>query len=596
MMVIKRIASSLRAKLLLMFVILTCFPLISVGLISYHKSYTAVYNNGKASAMLTGEQLAAGMDSLFKDTAKLLELEKNPSVLQFLFSQINTYEDAKDILNTMASYRQTYQYNDVLNITMINLYGRGISERKGVFQLEHNVLSHPHLSYLLRHPDEVLNIPPSDAAPIGRLDGSQDDGKQVISMIATVKQRITHEVIGFIIIDLDSRTMSQLSHTNDISKGGYFFIVDQAGKPIFIPNTASLLEPESIRPLLNGTEDHMTLTLEGKSLFVFASPLATAGWGLIGVIPLQSVAAEAGSIRQLIVVSVVLSIAFAITLHYFITRRLTRPIRRLKKNMQLAASGHLEAKVTPEGSDEIADLGTSFNTMLVQIRYLLNQRIKEQQAMKKAELRALQAQINPHFLYNTLESIIWMAEAGKKEHVITLVQSLSRLFRISLSQGKDWIPVAKEVEHLQSYLTIQQMRYRDILNYEINVSPEILEYSILKMTLQPLVENALYHGIKNKRGQGSIRIEGRLDSNSHLIFTVEDNGVGMSEERLEQLVKQLDVSEPPEQTGNEVSGGFGLYNVHQRIHLYYGEVYGVRVESIHQEGTRVTVRVPCRTR
>jgi two-component system sensor histidine kinase YesM len=260
--------------------------------------------------------------------------------------------------------------------------------------------------------------------------------------------------------------------------------------------------------------------------------------------------------------------------------------------MQLAASGFLEAKVSPAGNDEISDLGRSFNIMLGKIRMLLDQSIKEQQEMKKAELKALQAQINPHFLYNTLESIIWMTEAGKKEQVIQLVKSLSTLFRISLSKGKEWITIGKELEHLQSYLTIQQMRYRDILSYQIEIDSLLHPFPILKMTLQPIVENAIYHGIKNKRGQGSVTVRGYAEDNKNIIWVVQDNGVGMSEARLEKVRSYLNEVETPTETGNEVSGGFGLHNVHQRIRLYYGESYGVEVDSKETKGTTVTIRIP----
>ena len=230
--------------------------------------------------------------------------------------------------------------------------------------------------------------------------------------------------------------------------------------------------------------------------------------------------------------------------------------------------------------------------MLGKIRKLLEQSIQEQQEMKKSELRALQAQINPHFLYNTLESIIWMAESGKKDQVIRLVQSLSTLFRISLSKGKDWITIQKELEHVQSYMVIQQMRYRDILEYDICVASELYSYPILKMTLQPIIENAIYHGIKNKRGKGLVQVRGFIDEGRDILIVIEDNGIGMSETRLEELKFALSQPHPPEETGKEVSGGFGLHNVHQRLRLYYGEAYGVQVNSKEREGTTVTIRIP----
>lgn len=593
----RKITSSLRAKLLTMFVILTCLPLIVVGLISYHKSYNTVFNNSKAATMMLATQLATDIDNVFIDTKKLLELEKNPNVLHFLFSQTDSNLDAREILQTMSSYRQTYQYDGVLNITMINLYGRGISERKGVFQLSKNALRNPHFDYLIQHPEAVLNIPPNDPASIDPLDGFQYKNHNMISIVSTVKQRVTHEVIGFIIIDVDDNIIKKFSDNVIIGKSGFFYVADNKGNAIFLPSKAAnhtkWLENKYIASIIENKNKDYVDSSEGKPEFIVTSPSTSTGWNIVGVVPLQEIVEEANSIRQLIIISVMLSIVFAITLHFFVSTRLTRPVRILKNKMQLAASGFLEAKVVLTGTDEISDLGSSFNIMIGKIRMLLDQSIKEQQEIKKSELRALQAQINPHFLYNTLDSILWLAQSEKKDQVVQMVMALSKLFRISLSKGKDWITFETEIEHLQSYLTIQQMRYRDILDYEIAIDSSLNSLLILKMTLQPIVENALYHGLKNKRGKGLIRITAKIEDDDNFLIVVEDNGKGITEERLQQLRKDLMEPQTPKETGNEVSGGFGLHNVHRRIRLYYGEAYGVQIDSMAGEGTIVSIRIPC---
>ncbi|WP_235550527.1 cache domain-containing sensor histidine kinase [Paenibacillus sp. Soil750] len=593
----RKITSSLRAKLLTMFVILTCLPLIVVGLISYHKSYNTVFNNSKAATVMLATQLATEIDNVFTDTKKLLELEKNPNVLHFLFSQTDSNLDAREILQTMSSYRQTYQYDGVLNITMINLYGRGISERKGVFQLNKNALRNPHFDYLIQNPEAVLNIPPNDPSSIDPLDGFQYKNHNIISIVSTVKQRVTHEVIGFIIIDVDDNIVKKFSDNVIIGKSGFFYVADNKGNAIFLPSKAAnhtkWLENKYIASIIENKNKDYVDSSEGKPEFIVTSPSMSTGWNIVGVVPLQEIVEEANSIRQLIIISVMLSIVFAITLHFFVSTRLTRPVRILKNKMQLAASGFLEAKVVLTGTDEISDLGNSFNIMIGKIRMLLDQSIKEQQEIKKSELRALQAQINPHFLYNTLDSILWLAQSEKKDQVVQMVMALSKLFRISLSKGKDWITFEKEIEHLQSYLTIQQMRYRDILDYEIAIDSSLHSLLILKMTLQPIVENALYHGLKNKRGKGLIRITAKIEDEDNFLIVVEDNGKGITEDRLQQLRKDLMEPHTPKETGNEVSGGFGLHNVHRRIRLYYGEAYGVQVDSIEGEGTIVSIRIPC---
>lgn len=593
---IKRwISSSLRAKLLALFIVLTTIPLMTVGVISYQKSYHSVSSHSKASSMLQADMLGTNIDNMFKDTERLLELSKNPMVIHFLISQSETYEEAKDILRTFDLYRDTYKYDNVLNISLINLYGKGISERKGIFQTHINPLRNPHFQTLAENPDKVLRIPPALISSLDRIDGFTYEDRGVISIMAAVRQQITHEVIGFITVDLDDSFIKSFCDSVKIGKTGFFYILDQNRNPIYLPPTGNSdwrIVQETEFPISDqpGGDDGFVLRTGGQPRFIVHTASAITGWTIIGIAPLQEIVAEANSIRQLILVSVLLSIVFAITLHYLLTRRLTRPIQLLQHKMRLTASGYLEAKVKPVGTDEIADLGQSFNIMVEKIKELLEQSIRKQQQLQKAELRTLQAQINPHFLYNTLDSIVWMAEAGKSEGVIQLVKALSDFFRTSLNKGRDWVMIRTELAHAQSYLVIQQMRYRDILEYHIEVDPELLEYPILNMTLQPLIENALYHGIKNKRGKGLIVIGGYSDA-SAVILTVKDNGIGISPEHLAELRQQL---EQPIQSQEEESteGGFGLQNVHQRLRLYFGSEYGVRLESIAGEGTTIFVRIP----
>ncbi|MFC5468564.1 sensor histidine kinase [Cohnella suwonensis] len=602
MNIVGKITSSLRAKLLTMFVILTSIPLVAVGLVSYQKSFNTVSGHSKAATMLVADRLARDIDVLFQDTGRLLELEKSPQVLRFLFSQSETYDDAKYLLKTFDLYRQTYTYESVLNITMINLYGRGISERKGVFQLDHNPLRNPHFTTLMKTPMAVLNIPPSEASELDRLDGFLYPERNVISIIATVKQPITHEVVGFIVIDIDDSVVKRFIDNVAIGKTGFFYVTDAKGESIFTPSLLS--DPEQTRGDIDWknyagvARDSFVDSSVGKPKFVVFATSQETGWKIVGSAPLQEIVEDANRIRQLIIVSVVLSIVFTITLYFFITSRLTRPIQLLKSKMRQAATGYLDAKVKPSGRDEIADLGSSFNIMLEKIKMLLEQSIREQEQIQKAELRTLQAQINPHFMYNTLDSIVWMAEAGKNEQVIQLVQALSRFFRISLNKGRDWISIKVELDHVQSYLVIQKTRYRDILDYEIDVDPKLQVFPILKMTLQPLVENAIYHGIKNKRGKGLIRIGAAIEQAQDIVLFVEDDGIGMKPERLDQLRARLDepresgYAEDDQDDGVPGLGGFGLQNVHQRLKLYFGERYGLHIDSEENVGTRISVRIP----
>jgi two-component system sensor histidine kinase YesM len=282
------------------------------------------------------------------------------------------------------------------------------------------------------------------------------------------------------------------------------------------------------------------------------------------------------------------AVCFSVLAAWGISRSIYNPIKKLHDVTTTITKNDLQALVTSDNVDEITELGMSFNIMIGKIRELLDAKIKEQENLKKAELRALQAQINPHFLYNTLDTIIWMAESKRTDEVIEIVRALSSFFRISLSKGKDWITVGEEIERTRSYLTIQKMRYRDIMDYEIQVDEEVRDNTILKLILQPLVENALYHGVKNKRSGGTIIVRAKRKNQDEVLLEVADNGIGFTSAKLAQVQAELN-----DDSGEiKLESGFGIDNVNKRIKLYYGKQYGLSINSEHYTGTCVTLVIP----
>ena len=290
-------------------------------------------------------------------------------------------------------------------------------------------------------------------------------------------------------------------------------------------------------------------------------------------------------ILQFSMAAFVIMIGLTALLSYWIPRSITRPLRRLEEVTNQVAGGDLSVRSDVETADEVGALSDSLNVMIDKINELLSQVTQEQERLRKAEFQVLQSQINPHFLYNTLDAIIWLAEAGEQEQVVKMVGSLSSFFRTSLNQGKDIVTVEEELQHVRSYLEIQKVRYEDILEYAIDVPQRLYPCLIPKLTIQPLVENALYHGVKNKREQGNIRIDGRVQGKDAVI-TVSDDGVGMDEARLIAVEEGMK-SRMPDQ--NEI---YGLYNVNERIRLNFGETYGLSIQSRKGEGTEVMIRLP----
>lgn len=281
-----------------------------------------------------------------------------------------------------------------------------------------------------------------------------------------------------------------------------------------------------------------------------------------------------------------LTFVFAMLAQKSLSKAIRTPIADLERFAGAIAEGDLRARVDKAGVTELRGLTESLNVMAGKLQQLIDENRREQENLKRSELRTLQAQIAPHFLYNTLDAIVWLAEAQRTDEVIHITRALSDFFRISLSQGRDWIPLSEEIRHLQGYLTIQKTRYRDILDYEIDVPQSMYNHQILKLLLQPLVENAIYHGIKHRRGRGLIRVTGR-EQDGRMLLTVQDNGAGMTAERLRQVLDSLECDAP----ADGEHGCYGLFNVNKRIQLYYNQPEGVRIES-DETGTTVSLCVP----
>ena len=288
---------------------------------------------------------------------------------------------------------------------------------------------------------------------------------------------------------------------------------------------------------------------------------------------------------KIAIIASLVAIFIAIVMSVYALRSVTVPITKLCHNIRKVGRGDFNIKKQPEVIDEIAVLTDSFDNMTKEIAELVDEIKKEQDSIRLAQLKLLQEQITPHFLYNTLDAIVWLAEENKTKDVINMVTALSDFFRTGLSEGRDIISIKEEVGHINSYLQIQRYRYQDIMDYEINVDDNIYYYHIPKMTLQPLVENALYHGIKNKRGEGKILVEGHLED-EFIIIEVKDNGKGMDEQQLGKLRNKLE-----DDKEDESNKGYGLVNVNKRMKYYYGDDCGLFFESELNKGTKAVLRI-----
>jgi len=287
-----------------------------------------------------------------------------------------------------------------------------------------------------------------------------------------------------------------------------------------------------------------------------------------------------------VVLSLVL-LYFLLTNSRKLSRRIVDPIDRICERLKAIGKGSLlVCEPIQADVEEVQILSDGIESMVGHLKRLIDKNTEQEKQRRRTELALLQAQINPHFLYNTLDTIIWLTESGEIGQSVTMISSLSNYFRFSLSRGQNVITLAEEEQHIRSYLEIQQMRYRDLMEYEIDIPDGLKNYILPKLTLQPLVENALYHGIKNRRRKGFIRVTGRAENERLIILEVADDGAGMTEERLEAVRASL---------AEGRREGFGLRTVNQRIQILFGEEYGLTVESTPDVGTRIIVTIPMQT-
>lgn len=309
---------------------------------------------------------------------------------------------------------------------------------------------------------------------------------------------------------------------------------------------------------------------------------------------IESLKNELNSRITTFIVIVVILTAFIVIIETlisgYVVSSITKPVQELCRVTEKIARGEFESRVGVSTKDEIAELAESVNDMARHLQVMVAQIKEDERKMRYAELRLLQEQINPHFLYNTLDTIVWLIETQNTDGAVNMLISLSDFFRLVLSKGKEVITIREEEQHIRSYLEIQQVRYHDILDYSIEIDPKIYNFHILKLTLQPLIENSLYHGIKYKRAKGEIRVTGHLvESKSNIELIVEDTGVGMDEDTLKRLREEI------ERPCKKTESGFGLANVNERIRMNFGPEYGMTIFSKQNEGTRIVVTIPATT-
>ncbi len=387
-----------------------------------------------------------------------------------------------------------------------------------------------------------------------------------------------------LLVDLNFRVIERLARSVRMGPRGYLFITDADGSIIYHPQQQLIysdLVSEPIERLLEpGVSQLVYDTGEEQRLYIVDS-VGRTGWRVVAVNPVDQLLASQRRLRSYYLSWVALCFSIVMVLTVALSRRISGPIMRLRRSMQAVEQGRFDIDLRIERRDEIGALSRDFEIMLSTVRELMARNRHEQEEKRRSEIKALQNQITPHFLYNTLDSIVWMAESGLVEEVVEMTTNLGRLLRLGIGRGDAMVSLGTELEHLKSYLRIQEMRYRDRLQFRIEPEEATLTCRLPRLSLQPVVENAIYHGIKNRPGGGTIAVR-TAARDGFVEIAVEDDGPGIDPAVLDQLRRHR----------VEPSHGVGLKNVQQRLALTFGEDYRISFDSVNGEGTVVTIRIP----
>lgn len=419
--------------------------------------------------------------------------------------------------------------------------------------------------------------------------------KQQFRWVVSLSKSITvqhngKQVHGVLLMDVNFNTIDELSERISLGQKGYVYILDEsAGNIVYHPQLELIyadLKEENVVLALRHTYGSFIDESSEDAKMISVQTIGNVGWKVVGVSYMDEVMTTSSELNRSMTKLLIALALIAFVLSSMVSRRISRPIKRLELSMKSVERGDFDLTVSGEGPLEIKHLADRFNIMIGTIKQLMNRIVTEQESKRKYELEALQAQINPHFLYNTLNTVVRMVGMNKNEEVITTITALSKLFRISIGKGKSLITIADEMEHARNYLIIQQMRFKNKFDYSFDMQEEALSYITLKLIIQPLIENALMHGIEPSVDKGHIAVSVKLDG-SEVVIRVSDNGLGMSAEQLGKILSGTAVSSK--------GSGVGVKNVQERVRLYFGDAYGLHFESEQEVGTTVTIRFPALT-
>lgn len=575
---------SISYKLLIYFLLLILLPIFTISLMGNHyysKTMSAEINNHTIQMI---DQVNNNVEFYLKNIENIIYyLSQDPQVNKFLKNEFKTQKEKAEteyeIKRILRSFSEAH--TEIGGIMIVNSNDTYISNEMS--KISRDSFSRDvwfKLAYA--QPSKIHLI----SKPLGRNIRAYKDysSDSVLSVSKAFTDSVTGNFTGTVLIDLKLATIKDVIADVTLGKDGFLYILDGDGNMVYAPVNPIVYRVNN--KWLNSDTNSVTRDIKNNKYKIIYKHSDYTNFKTVGVFSLSKNLQVVTNIRFYIVGIGIVTMVLAFIAALFFTKSIANPLKKLRRLMRKAEEGDLNVRFNYNGRDEIGQLGDSFNRMIDEIRNLIEMVYVEQKSKREAELKTLQAQIKPHFLYNTLDTIQWMAQVHKADDIVEVVDALTKLFRIGINKGNEMISVKEELEHIKSYLIIQKIRYEEKLDYEISFEDSILEYKVIKLILQPLVENAIYHGVKEKRGTGKIYITVEKHEKG-ICLSISDNGAGMSEARLQEIQAMLN----SDNLGNR-NPGYGTFNVQNRIRLSFGNQYGLSFTSKAGEGTTVRVFHP----
>jgi two-component system sensor histidine kinase YesM len=583
---VKFLNKSIGSKLTFYFSLVILIPIITISILGNLLYKNSITDQQDENVKQMAKQISNNIDFYIKDTENIINfLSQDPRILKFLNSDISKVDvglkGAEEEVSK-AIYSYTTFHPEIAGIVVVNKNDIFISDVMG--RNSRDPLTNENWYVLASENPGTMHL---FSKPVGRNINNifQYSADEVVSMSKAIINKKTGKCIGVILIDMKLDIIKSVIENAKPSKTGFVYIVDSNGEIVYSPVNEIVyrIKDDWIE---NSSNEISIKRIKDMDYVIIHSSSTYTGWKTVEVFTLNESLKVINSLAYYTIIIAIITLLIAEILAIFFTRSIVKPISKLKKLMKKTEEGNFDVVFNSKYNDEIGELGNAFNTMVREIKKLINLVQIEAKMKRIAEISILHAQIKPHFIYNTLDTIQWMAQEHDADDIVDIVASLTSLLRIGLSSGAEIIKIPQEIKHVESYLLIQKIRYEDKLNYDINIKDEILGFSVIKLILQPLIENAIYHGIKEKRGSGYIRISGEI-KDEKIYFIVQDNGIGIKEAKLMQINEML--------LGKTISStviGYGIFNVNEKIKLTYGEGFGLKYNSIYGEGTTVELWHP----